>query len=229
MSLDHLSDWYEVELTLTEEMLGTVPMDKELYTSYVAAKGLDAGVDPEDLAGEVETVPGRELDDLEKRGWTGFHEDDGRPFIYSYMITGFLKEAAGSLRRVKGTKKKSLSSKLSAYKKVIDGCVFPHPRRIYPEIPADAEGVSVDEDGRVHLGYLERSLRADTPQGPRTALVRSDVLPVDTKFYFKIQVIGPVSVDILEEWFSYGALKGLGQWRSGGNGRFDYTIKEVSE
>jgi hypothetical protein len=79
------STWYQVELEFTERVLGTVPANKEIYSSYIASKAADLGLAEE----EVETVQ-----TLEDKGHTGFHKDDKGCFIYNYMMKGFLCESA---------------------------------------------------------------------------------------------------------------------------------------
>ena len=201
---------FNVELTLDEAMLGTVPKDKDIYTTFIASKAPT----PENGEEEVETV-----EEIEDKGWTGFHSIDGKPFIYDYMIKGFFKDACGMLSRVSGKKikgtervPKNLSSKLTAYKKVIDGLIFVKPRKIFIELSGD-------------MGILERPLRVQTPQGERVCLARSDTVPAGSKLKFDVIVLGGVDEDTLREWFDYGALRGLGQWRNGGYGSFTYTMK----
>jgi len=197
---------YDVELTFTEALLGTAPLDKEIYTTYIAEKKADLASD--DLNDEVDTLN-------EDKGVTGFHTDpDGHPFLYNYMIRGFFKDACGMLRRSKETR----SSKITAYKKIIDGLVFVYPRHIHLHMPK----------GLV-TGILERPLRAQTPQGERVALSKSESAPIGTKIKFRIKVIDTKTIDLeqLEEWLDYGQDRGLGQWRNGGYGTFEYTIAEA--
>jgi hypothetical protein len=183
---------YEVEIELLTAMLGTVPKDPEIYASYIASKG-------EDNADELETVPV----DLEAKGWTGFHELDGQPIIYDYVIKGFFKDACSMLRR--GA---SLSKKLTAFKKVIDGLVFIEPRQI-----------SIQLSGPMEL--IERPLRAQTAQGERVALARSDAVPAGSRLAFEITVFdGGPSEALIAEWLEYGQYRGLGQWRNSGAGKF---------
>lgn len=202
---------YEIELTFKEPMLGTVPKNKDIYRDFVASK---APV-PENGEAEVETVQ-----EAEERGWTGFHAlSDGRPFIYNYMIKGFFKDACSMLSRVSGKKEKGKdrvaknnSSRLTAFKKVIDGLVFVEPR----EIPIELNGV---------LEIIERPLRAQTAQGERVTLCRSDIAPAGSKIVFKVHVLGEVSKALLVEWLDYGAFRGLGQWRNASYGSFTYTLR----
>lgn len=197
-------DKYRVRLVLITPMLGTVPKSKEIYTDWVANH--DAVTD-EAVAEELETV-----ETIEEKGWTGFHMDNGTPILYDYLIKGFLKSACYQMRTVKG----SLSSKLTAYKKRIDGLVFVFPRRIPIILPEGEE-----------LGKLERPLRAQTARGERVALARSDTCPEGTEIEFEIEVLGLIKEDLLREWMDYGKYMALGQWRSGGWGRFTYEMEQL--
>jgi len=180
--------------------LGTVPKDEEVYGQYIAGK---AALTDEALAEELSSV-----ETIEEKGWTGFHKlADGQPMIYDYVIKGFFKDACGMLRRVKGTQ----SVKLTAYRKVIDGLVFVNPRKIGLQVAGE-------------MGVNERPLRASTAQGERVTLARSDMCPASTSMEFEVLVLGGVDEALLREWLEYGALRGLGQWRNAGWGRFEYEI-----
>jgi hypothetical protein len=194
---------YEIKLTLTEEMLGTIAKDPEVYKGYIANK---AALTDEELAEELATV-----ENIEEKGWTGFHMLDGQPLILDYVIKGFFKDACGMLRRNPDNR----SKKLTAYRKVIDGLVFVKPRRIM-----------LDLNGK-EMGVNERPLRASTAQGERIALARSDTVPAGTTFQFKVIVLGSVTTALLREWLNYGALRGLGQWRNAGFGTFTYELSEI--
>lgn len=191
----------QIKLTFTEPLLGTITKDPEVYAAYIASR---AALTDDELAEELATV-----EKVEEKGWTGFHMLDGQPVLYDYVIKGFCKDACGMLRRVKGTK----SSKIKAYRKEIDGLIFAFPRRIPLILPDGAK-----------LGVLERPLRAQTAQGERIALARSDTCPPGTTLTFTLEIWGG-SVDdddLLAEWFNYGARRGLGQWRNASYGRFEW-------
>lgn len=193
---------YRIDITLLEPMLGTAPMDRNVYSTYIAANAPK----PEDGEEEVETIN-------EDKGKTGFHrKEDGSPFLYDYVIKGFFKDAAGMLRRAQGT----ASAKVTAYKKVIDGMVFVEPRQI-------------TINGEV--GVLERPLRAQTAQGERVSLASSETVSAGSTLSFDLIVFEEktVTLDLLTEWLDYGKWRGLGQWRNAGYGRFTYTITERAE
>ena len=196
---------YRVTLTFTEPLLGTVPKDREVYATFVQGKAADLG--DEEAAEELATV-----ENVEEKGWTGFHMDAGKPAIYDYAVRGFFKAACGALRRVTGMN----SKKLTAYKKIVDGLVFVEPRLI----PINLNGGE--------LVILERPLRAETARGPRVALARSDCAPIGTTMTFTVLCMGVVTETLLREWLDYGRFHGMGQWRSGGYGRFTYEMEKVA-
>lgn len=196
-----------VRLTFEEPLLGTAPLNDETYSDFIAAKAAKAGVSKDATDEELETLPvAKEIE----KGTTGFHRDGaGTPFLYDYQISGFFKDACGALRRIASTE----SKKLKAYRKEIVGLIFVKPRRIRLMLP---------EGGKITT--LERPLRAEMQQGPRVALARSEQAPAGTSIEFTVQLLNEKHKMILLEWLEYGELKGLGQWRNGGYGRFGYEL-----
>ncbi|MCD6148977.1 hypothetical protein J7J18_06425 [bacterium] len=200
--LSELEERFDVKIRLLEKLLGTVPKDPEVYTRFVASKAPEPELEEE----ETETV-----EEVEERGWTGFHKNEQGIFIYNYMIKGFLKSAcevcmsAGAL------------SKIVAYKKWIDLVVFIDPR----QIPLGKK----EPDG-----CLERPLRTLTAKGPRVTVCRSDYVDAGTEIQFTVRILKNkvgINRDAIEQMLDYGKYVGLGQWRgSGGYGRFE--IVEVS-
>ena len=183
-----------ITLELLEPMLGTVPLDKEIYQTYIESK--KPKKNDED---ESENI-------MEEKNSTGFHEDENGKFIYDYMIKGFFKAACSALRRVTG----SPSNKLTAYKKIINGLVFVSPRKIY----IDTQGGDFD--------VIERPLRASTPKGDRVALASSVTAPKGSLLKLELTILGGISDKLLKDWLDYGSLKGLGQWRNASYGRFSW-------
>lgn len=193
------------EVTLTEDMLGSKPSNAEVFSDYIAS-GKKDGTDPEELAAA------KEAEERVKESMTVFHRSDDNPevpIIWNYQMLGFFKDACGALRRIEGTKSKGLT----AYKTVIDGNIFVKPRKIELQIP---EGKK--------MGVLERPLRAETAQGPRVALAKSETVPAGTKFTFQVLLLNPKHQDIVEEWMKYGELRGLGSWRNASYGSFTYKL-----
>lgn len=192
-----------VKVTTTESMLGSAPNNKELMESYIASKAPDAM----SMAEEIEAVGAEEV--LEK-AMTVFPRHEGKPILYDYQIKGFFKDSCGALRKVKEKK----SSKIKAYKKEIDGLIFVSPRHI--EIRFEGE-----------MGNCQRPLRASTPLGERIALANSEEIPAGAVLEFDVTCLMDEHVDLVKEWLEYGQLRGLGQWRNSGKGRFVCEVAEV--
>jgi len=206
-----------VRLTLNEEMLGTASSDPAIHEQYIAAKAPNA-------PSREEEVAALGVDEVIEKGMTVFPLVDGKPVLWDYQIKGFFKDACGMLTRTQGTK----SSQLKAYKKIIDGLVFPTPRSITIQIPEGGD-----------VGNCQRPLRADTAQGPRIALANSETVPIGSVLEFDIRFLplktaakpGPdgkekknLIQECIEEWLDYGELRGLGQWRNSGKGRFSWEL-----
>ena len=134
-------------------------------------------------------------------------DENGNPFLYDYQVKGFFKDACSMLRKVKGTK----SAGIKAFKKEIDGLIFPNPRQIVFQI--------------AKMGVCQRPLRANTAQGERVALAMSEEIAAGATIELEITCWIDEQVDLVREWLDYGRVRGIGQWRNSGKGRF--TWEEV--
>lgn len=204
----------KVKLTLTDEMLGTKPAEAAVCSEWVNSKAQDPRKQT------IEDEIAKFSEDKDKIGMTIFHRDEKGPFIHAYQVKGFLKEACGALRQADD----SLSKKVTAYKSKIDLLIFIGPDRIY---------LNLGGEPVKNLTICERPLRAETAQGPRVALARSEATPAGTQLEFTIVSLAKkfgkgedaISVkDLIDEWLAYGRFRGLGQWRNSGKGRADSTI-----
>jgi hypothetical protein len=204
----------KVKIELTEELLGTASNDPEIHETFVAKNAPDA-------PSRKEEVAALGTDAVVEKSKTVFPKlDDGTPFIWDYQIKGFFKDACGMLSRIKPKMEKgkkvggSKSSQLTAYKKVIDGLIFPQPRKIPIKLPKG--GV---------IGGCQRPLRAQTAQGERIALADSETVPAGSTLTFSVVLMDEKYEELLLEWLDYGCLRGIGQWRNSGKGRFSYEIQ----
>lgn len=191
----------KVKIKLTEEMLGTASANPELHREFIASKSADA----DKVKEEMESLP---ADDLIEKSLTVFHRDpSGMPIIYDYQIKGFIKEAVSVLIELSDKEIKVGKTKLSKFthKRIVDNYIFVAPRiiRLAP--------VS---------GVCTRPLRAETMRGERVALASSETVPAGTEFEIEINTMSDTLVDLVKKCLDYGALKGLGQWRNSGKGRF---------
>ncbi len=187
-----------VKVELTEEMLGTSPSSEEIYREFIGSKSPDAT----SVEDEVAAIG---VDSVVEKGMTVFPRNaDGEPIMWDYQLKGFFKDACSSLNRVKDSE----SKKIKAYKKVIDGIIF-----------IDEREVVIDMHGG-DMGVCERPLRAQTAQGERVALASSETVPAGSTLEFTVTMLDDGVEKAVREWLDYGRLRGLGQWRNSGKGRF---------
>jgi hypothetical protein len=209
----------KVRLTLMEDLLGTASANPTLHDDFIASKAPDAATRAE----EIEALG---VADVVEKSMTIFPRKAGKPILWDYQIKGAFKDACGMLSRARGTK----SNALKAYKKIIDGLIFVAPRQIVLNLP---EGTKVEE--------CQRPIRVQTPQGERVAIAHSESVPAGTTLEFEIswfplkgskgerfglkasQIYDQLD-DIIDEWLNYGALRGLGQWRNSGKGRYNWEM-----
>ena len=193
----------KVKIELLEDMLGTACQNKEVHEEFIASKSKDA----DKMREELESLP---ADELMEKAVTVFHRDaDGMPILFDYQFKGFIKEAVGILLEIGDKENKVGKTKLSkwTYKRIVDNFVFVTPRiiRLAP--------VS---------GICTRPLRADTMKGERVSLASSEFISAGVKFGVEIKTLTPALDDLMMKCLDYGALKGLGQWRNSGKGRFKW-------
>lgn len=188
-----------IRVTFLENILGTNPNNKEIFSDYISSKAPDAKTRDE----EVEEFGADEVRDKQT---TVFNRTaDGKPFFYDYHVKGFFKDTCGALRQVKGTE----CSGVKSYKKLIDGLIFVFPRKVV------FNDVLPEE-----ITLCERPLRASTPQGERVALACSESIPAGKKIEFTIELLKPELKDWVVEMLNYGVYRGFGQWRNASHGRF---------
>lgn len=201
----------KVKLTFTEPILGTWPSNQNIAREFIASKSPDAAT----IEDEVAALG---ADAVADKGMTVFPRNEkGEPVLYDYQVKGFFKDSCGMLGRIGGKsetgKKKAVneSGKITAYKKVIDGLIFVDPRMI----PLKFDG---------EIGDCQRPLRAQTAQGERVSLANSEEIPAGATCEFEVLCMDDSHEKAVLEWLDYGALRGIGQWRNSGKGRFTYEI-----
>ena len=199
----------KVRITFQEKVLGTSPANEDIYRDFIGSKAPDAST----VEDEVEALG---VDAVVEKGMTVFPKDEnGNPLLWDYQVKGFFKDACAMLQRAAkaggGVGKES--AKLKAYKKIIDGLIFPAPRQIVLHSPSG-------------IGVCQRPLRAQTAQGERVALAMSEELPAGTWCDVEITLLSAEYIPAVFEWLEYGALRGIGQWRNSGCGRFTYEVTD---
>lgn len=190
-------------------ILGSQPASEAIRTQYVASKAPDPQLSEEErklFADEMREVS----------GLTVFARDpdhDDQIVILDYMVRGFFKAAFGALQKQLGVK---------SYKSKVDRYLFVAPRRI--PVLRDGEPM-LDEDSQ-----FERTLRADTPKGPRVGLQASECIETPWSVEIELRLIAnegsakshALTWDGIETALEYGELSGLGQFRNGSYGAFTW-------
>lgn len=195
-------------------MLGSNPANPDIYSEFVAIKAAQI----ERAQAETEMLPTAEelnmkVEDIKKQGLTVFLRDNGHLVIGNHVIKGFIKSALLTLKDQVG---------IAAAKSKVDNLVFVEPSFI----PIMRDGKPIDKAD----GYNERSLRADTMQGPRVSLVSSEEVQAPWELTVQISLLenkgsaksNPVTWEMIETALLYGRFKGLGQWRNSGKGSFTF-------
>ena len=199
----------KVKLTFLEPVLGSSPNDEDIYTRFIGDKSPDAM----SLEEEIKALGEEGADIVAERGTTVFpRDDDGTPIFWNYQIEGFFKGTAGFLRTVPGT----LSSKVKAYKKNIDGRIF-----VEGEITdTNKTGRKIRIKDAFPMDLFQRPLRASTPQGERVSLACSERIPAGASCEFSVTCYVDDDMEMVKEWLDFGKRNGLGQVRNSGHGRF---------
>ena len=110
---------------------------------------------------------------------------------------------------------------IKAYKKEID-LLF----KVFPDANDKSSRV-IKLENYGELGMCERPLRAQTMQGERVALSRSESAQPGTQIEFDVVMLRDTDEDVLMEWMDYGVFNGLGQWRNSGKGAFEYEVLAI--
>lgn len=194
----------KIKVTFDEEVLGTASSNPELHKEYIASNAPDAPKMEEEVAAVG-------VEEVFEKSMTIFPKDkNGNPIAWDYQWKGFLKDAFKALKKVPKTE----CGKVKAYKQEIDGLIFVNPR----QIPIDMKSGKMD--------ICQRPLRASTAQGERVALASSETVPAGSEMIFEIQMLLDTHEKAVLEALAYGRLRGFGQWRNSGKGRFHYEVLE---
>ena len=197
----------------TTPILGSCPANPEIYSSYVANQ-----IEEQKAEQEARFLPEQEI---EEKGMTVFMRySDGSICLHCHVIKGFLKEALRTLKD---------QLKLKATDGKVDNFVF-----IGPEYIKFHDSANDGETYKEPDAYNERPLRANTMQGPRTSLAKSEQLDEGWELDVEITLLPGIKTakseaidwDAIETALEYGQFKGLGQWRNAGWGSFTWERVE---
>jgi hypothetical protein len=175
------------------------------------------------IAGKLESLK-ETFQEMDIKGTTVFFWDkkNERPCIGDHMIYGFLKGSCEAISRTLSKKNGTIMHSCSYTQSIINQHVS-----IQEQFIVFDQDLKKNHDGSPH--YFQRSLRAMTAKGPRISLAKSEVVEAGAKLTFTLRVLdgSPLEEKHLHELFSYGEIKGLGQWRNAGYGSFSYEMEKI--
>lgn len=191
------SEVVNFRIKFTDILLGTQPGDPELYSNFVG------GNSDEDVSAET----------MVERGMTLFNLDrEGDPCLMSYHWRSFIKEAMIALHSIEWSE----ISKVFAYRKLWDANIH---------VLGDTTKLVLPKGATV--GTIERPLIAKNAAGKMSALAKSEFVPEGTTTEIQVFILEPSVKGKLLEAMAYGQIKGTGQWRNSGKGRFVAEVKEA--
>lgn len=195
-----------------EPVLGSNPGSNQVATDYVSKLAPDAKSRKE----EVELY-GEE--DVEDTLTTKFYQEEinGHKHYYllTYQVEGFLKAAAEALKRAGLTN-------IVAFKKTLNQTVFVSGKDSVSPIERKIE---IHRPAKTGIRTNQRSLKASTPKGDRTALASSEEIAKGATFEIWVFILDKRVANFVLSLMEYGELSGIGQWRNAGYGRFRTEIE----
>jgi len=215
--MEPLQVW-EAEIEFLEPVLGTSPSDRSTWETFIRPlarqqykQAEEAQVRQEylDLATLRELAKATEVRDADadeadapppERPLTVFFRDHGGLFLWDYQILGHLKEMANMLKTELGIK--NARAKL-------EQSVWVRPRRCH-------------FTGTVERAVVQRPLRAQTMQGPRVTIATSEAVLPGAHLVFRVAVLphSEIKPGVVQKLLTFGEWRGMGQWRTGGWGRY---------
>jgi len=238
----------KVRFVYEEDVLGMTTGNKKIYDDFFGKKAPDAPSREEEIEAQgVEVVK-------EKTVTVFPRDEDGDPIFWDYQIKGSFKDACGGLSRAKGTK----SGALTAGRKTIDNLVFVSPRKVKIETPVKKSREEADYEQRpifvwtpsgpetalacsetvpagstltftVHWMELKEG---KPPKKAKSTKAKKDEVEVKVEATPEAEVEAKPRVSMRElicEWLDFNAMRGFGQWRNSGKGRYHWEILEEKE
>ena len=246
----HIAFALNVKATLVSQILGSQP-SASVAGAYVRSRAIERIT--EDLRREgtpltkarqmAEAQVAQEADmtseeqDEEPIQLTVFHRDEVGVYLMDYQIRGFLREAAETddIKVPAKAKGKTKSGKTDVKRNVwVFPAQNPQQRKIYfmrdgkPLAEADTildrpKRVSNPRTGQ-DVSTISASEIIYTPDSDPTGQVKE---PTMIEFNIAVLRHSGVTQEQVVDLLTYGGFMGLGQWRTGGHGRFIVELKEI--
>lgn len=226
---------HRIKLTFTDQCLGSAIADPDILEEFIAVKAPTYKMQQE----EVEAVraakkPKKEGDEVEEippedKSLTIFPRNvmgNKELMFWDYQVRGAFKEAFKTLIELGDIKSLNRYNVTRAVDSVLlVNSVNGIPRRLIL-YGKDNKPVLAPHD------YYRRSLRATTPMGDRICITTSEALNAGTWFQFDVTLLrsegegqpkkswASIDWEMCKSALDWMSMRGFGQWRSGGWGRF---------
>lgn len=210
MSLTDRIEYRTYRITLIEPILGSLPSQRQVYQDLVAARAPEPDVEGVE---EMAMLP----EGMDARTTVFLRNNEGMCSLLDYQFFGFLKEAGNTLKDIvqyesQGRRAKATKEGIAALRSKLGRYAFCGPRII----PLQKEP----------NGIFRRPLRRITKDGPMSCIATSELINAGLSFDVWIGLLphGEVQWSVIEQLLEYGQMKGLGQFRGGGFGRFAFDL-----
>lgn len=201
---------YQVEMRFEDRLMGGVPKHSNVIKSWLEAR-MPTHAPPDatplnELADQV-AVAVQATEDAENKVWTGFMGETERGlYIPGFHLKAHLKDVANIAKAFLG--EKNLKAKLADR-------LFVDDKEIWLGVKEPA-------------GYWEHAVHIMTPQGPRSALKRTDYVVTPTLCAtIRVFADGVITESLLQSLFEFGGTKGFGAERGLGNGRYQAKLSLI--
>lgn len=208
--------FYEVELSFTGRLCGSVPLSSELVPTWLKSRmpknKPENGKSVEEIQKEVEDS----IEEAIERTTVGFQSHDGALAVRAGTIKAHLKDCANQI-------KEAITPQIKLFRSKVANKCYIEP---YWVPILDQAGNPVTESD----GTYEQPVHVMTPKGPRNALKIIHYLnqPI-LRFTLRLLKDKEVKINHVKEVFKYGTIHGYGGERGMGEGQYEFKIKEKKD
>jgi hypothetical protein len=215
---------YNVELRMAGRFAASLPKTREeiermlenRMPAHPPADYIPVAELVDQVAEEVGAPAATEQEEEFKFGWATFPRNADGLYYEGRCIRGHLKDCATQVKGWIVPEVKALKAKVANKVYVVTDVI--------PLMSAVYEPVTKLQFKEI-AGTEQRFIQVMTMHGPRSTIKYVDYVekPV-LRFDLKVLNDGVITEPILRALFDYGSIHGLGQERSQGWGRYDYTL-----
>ena len=214
--------WTRMKVTwyFPGKLCGSVPKDKELIRGWLEARKPDATPPNARTIEEVQAEVANTLMDaetnaqVEQRAWLGFQGIDGNLVMRGATVRSHFKECARVVGKMYVGK---VQGESSLGWKITNGL---YVEDYWIPIVRDGKPISAPD------GSMDKTVHAQTPRGPISALKRIDFV-ANVQMVFTLKLLCGLKVSDIDIVQQYGSIHGYAGERSDAEGRYVYTMEPL--